>query len=1317
MDGNDDTLETRSICSNTSRASQRSSASAIAARARAKAEAARAQALFAQKEADMLKAQAYIEEEQQKAAAEAARKKAELQASLHTLRLEGAAAAAIAEANVLEAAVENEFGELDRASLKSVYVEHNPSPEPHQDSELPELMPTLMHQLPVDSDEIGKYDLPVQRTSKLSQDATPYYPRTQSTCRTDPFKQEHSYSLNPPKDTYRHQTHDMRQYSSSYQPPQSHTGAARTDEPTSSSTTDLAKYLIRREMISSGLLRFDDQPENYWAWKQSFHSSTEDLKLTSREELDLLCKWLGPKSSEHAKRIRAVHIHDAAAGVRMVWQRLEDCYGSPEAIEEALLKKLDDFPRISNRENQKLRELGDILLELEAARADGFLPGLSYLDTSRGITPIVQKLPYSLHDKWVSLASRYKENHQASYPPFSFLAKFVCDQAKTLNDPSFAPLTGGWRTGKPEHPFKSNMKIPISVKKTEVSSSSKSMQASPAGKRRAEPDEQCPLHNKPHPLRNCRGFRSKSLEERKAYLKENNICFKCCASFTHLAKDCHKNIQCRECRSENHPTALHPGPAPWISESSVTAREQGGEQGEEASQAVTAKCTDICGTTVRAKSCSKICLVRVYPAGQREKAVKAYVVLDEQSNKSLARTEFFELFGVTEGTAAYTLKTCSGVMETTGRRANNFIMESLDGKTHIPLPTLIECDMLPDDKSEIPTPEIARHYPHFKRVVDKIPAIDPSASILILLGRDVPQAHKVRERCNGPHDAPYAQRLDLGWVIVGEVCLGRAHKPEFVNVYRCNVLSNGRTSLFDPCTNSLHIKEKLDTPEQHRQFLGANASEILFDGKDGLGEGVFQQTPHDNKPAMSVEDKLFLEIMDNEVFIDDSNSWVAPLPFRQPRRKLPNNRAQAVKRLLTLRHMLEKKLDMKEHMIAFMQKIFEAGHAEPVPPTTGEQECWYLPIFGVYHPRKPGQVRAVFDSSAKHDGVSLNDILLSGPDLNNSLLGVLIRFRKEPVAVAADIEQMFYCFKVRHDHRDFLRFLWFEDNDPTKRITEYRMTVHVFGNSPSPAVAIYGLRRAALQGQEDHSAEAKQFVLKNFYVDDGLASFPTDDNAIRVLKETKEMLADSNIRLHKIASNHDVVVEAFPPEERAKELKDLELGVDPLPMQRSLGLNWHLQTDSFTFLVSQEEKPFTRRGILSTVNSIFDPLGFAAPIVVQGKAIVRELCAEHCDWDTPIPAEKVAQWKSWRDSLKALEQLHIPRPYLPVSLLSTQHRELCVFCDASTMAISAVAYLRAVDDEGHCLVGFCMGKSKLAPRHSHTVLRLELCAAVLLRGT
>lgn len=197
-------------------------------------------------------------------------------------------------------------------------------------------------------------------------------------------------------------------------------------------------------------------------------------------------------------------------------------------------------------------------------------------------------------------------------------------------------------------------------------------------------------------------------------------------------------------------------------------------------------------------------------------------------------------------------------------------------------------DMPPGDKSEIP-----KYHTHFRQVVGQIPSLDPTAGILILLGQDIPQAYKVWQHCNSPHNAPYTQHLDLGWVIIREVCLGSTHKPNRVNVYQTNVQSNGRTSLFEPCTNSLHIKEKFET--------------------DSLGKGVLQRTPHDNKPAMSVEDKAFLEMMDREVFMDDTNSWVVPLPLREPRHKLPSNRVQAVKHLLTLHHMFGKRPEMKEH--------------------------------------------------------------------------------------------------------------------------------------------------------------------------------------------------------------------------------------------------------------------------------------------------------------------------------------------------------------------------------------------------------------------
>ncbi len=188
-------------------------------------------------------------------------------------------------------------------------------------------------------------------------------------------------------------------------------------------------------------------------------------------------------------------------------------------------------------------------------------------------------------------------------------------------------------------------------------------------------------------------------------------------------------------------------------------------------------------------------------------------------------------------------------------------------------------------------------------------------------------------------------------------------------------------------------------------------------------------------------------------------------------------------------------------------------------PIHEDEECWYLPIFGVYHPQKPGQIRVVFDSSAQHQNISLNNVLLSGPDLNNSLLGVLLQFRKDRVAIMTDIQQMFYGFLVKEDHRNYLRFLWYSNSNLSKEVVDYRMRVHVFGNSPSPSVAIYGLRLAAQQGEQEYGTDTSHFVNRHFYVDDGLMSFPTEAETIDLLKRTQESLSKSNIKLHKIASN------------------------------------------------------------------------------------------------------------------------------------------------------------------------------------------------------
>lgn len=290
-------------------------------------------------------------------------------------------------------------------------------------------------------------------------------------------------------------------------------------------------------------------------------------------------------------------------------------------------------------------------------------------------------------------------------------------------------------------------------------------------------------------------------------------------------------------------------------------------------------------------------------------------------------------------------------------------------------------------------------------------------------------------------------------MVLGNACMDGAHKPTEISSYRTQVLDNGRPSFLLPCSNRLYVKHGshadfttyLETSQKKGTFFKGSF-------EDGLGDNVFACTNGDNRSGMSVEDLKFIQIMRSSLARNESGSWEAPLPVREKFNKLPDNREDAVKRLRSTRRTLDKKPLMKQHYFDFMQKLLEKGHAEPAPKAelSPSSPRWYLPHFGVYHPQKPDEIRVVFDSAAETKGTSLNKALLSGPDLTNNLLGILLRFRQDTVAFVADIEQMFHSFLVQEQHRDLLRFFWYKNNDPNEELTEYRMKVHVFGNTSSP---------------------------------------------------------------------------------------------------------------------------------------------------------------------------------------------------------------------------------------------------------------------------
>ena len=201
---------------------------------------------------------------------------------------------------------------------------------------------------------------------------------------------------------------------------------------------------------------------------------------------------------------------------------------------------------------------------------------------------------------------------------------------------------------------------------------------------------------------------------------------------------------------------------------------------------------------------------------------------------------------------------------------------------------------------------------------------------------------------------------------------------------------------------------------------------------------------------------------------------------------------------------------------------------------------------------------------------------------------------------------MFHRFHVRREDRDYLRFLWWENGNTNSEPIDCRMKVHLFGAASSPGCANYGMKYLASQHEEQYPLAAN-FIRNNFYVDDGLISLESVDTAIKLVREMQHVCTKGRLHLHKFISNDRYVLESNPDSERASGVQDVDLSHNELLAQTVLGVKWNANSDTFSFNVKLDEKPATRRGILSTVASVFHPLGFLAPFLLLGKKVMQEI--------------------------------------------------------------------------------------------------------------
>ncbi|XP_023814298.1 uncharacterized protein LOC111947899 [Oryzias latipes] len=363
-------------------------------------------------------------------------------------------------------------------------------------------------------------------------------------------------------------------------------------------------------------------------------------------------------------------------------------------------------------------------------------------------------------------------------------------------------------------------------------------------------------------------------------------------------------------------------------------------------------------------------------------------------------------------------------------------------------------------------------------------------------------------------------------------------------------------------------------------------------------------------------------------------------------------------RLDLLGKRLTKDPDLKQMYKQSINDSLQKGYAEEVKDKDGvDGAIWYLPHHPVLNPKKPGKVRIVYDCAARYQGASLNDRIHQGPDLTNKLLGVLLKFRQEPVALNADIEGMFYQSWRRQ--------------------------------------------------QGSNGDDAVQTVKRNFYVEDCLKSLPTEDAAIALASELRQLLANGGFKLTKWLSNSKRVMKFIPADEWAKSVCELNLDQDDLPYERTLGVLWNAEQDCFTFDARPISRPATKRGLLSATSSVYDPLGFASPFVLKAKLLFQELCRQKLDWDAQLPEAIADQWRRWLTDLPLLSALTIPRCLRITTPGNSSEVQLHHFSDASEAAYGAISYLRV---NNRCTL--IMSKARLAPLNPTTIPRLKLLAAV-----
>ena len=357
---------------------------------RAKAEAAVAKLAYSAKEVDLQKKQAVLTEQELFNSAKVAKERAIIDAELRLLRDKKEVAAALAEADALDNCIDRDLdqGSLTSQSLYSLgaidskervkhYVNNHGGSyisATHTDKQFqvtssremgdPEHMSRhIQRNLSFHTDTLSHAS---PSMGDASSDFADHIPQYRSTTNTGTHNSPVPQCSDNVSDTRRDLQHNVQSKSEAPSLNPDAKVFIPSDNVNVTAAAEIGQFLIRKELLISRLTEFNEKPETYEAWKTSFKRLVTELKLTPSDELEMLSKWLGPTSRKYAESSRNSNMADPARGVKLLWERLDRCYGTPEEIEASLIRRLNSFDPITYGTPKRYYDLLDLLAEIES---------------------------------------------------------------------------------------------------------------------------------------------------------------------------------------------------------------------------------------------------------------------------------------------------------------------------------------------------------------------------------------------------------------------------------------------------------------------------------------------------------------------------------------------------------------------------------------------------------------------------------------------------------------------------------------------------------------------------------------------------------------------------------------------------------------------------------------------------------------------------------------------------------------------------------------------------------------------------------------